>query len=136
MGFLRRSASVFPDRTAVVHGERRYTYRELDERATRLASALRARGLTRGDRVAVLAPNIPPLLEAHFGVPPAGGVLVAVNTRLSGERSATSCVTPARGFSSPTRSSLPLADGADGLDVVRIDDTGDASIRTKTSWPP
>jgi len=83
VGFLWRSAAVFPDRTAVVHGERRYTYRAFEERCRRLASALLARGLERGDRVAFLAPNTPPLLEAHFAVPAAGGVLVAINTRLS-----------------------------------------------------
>ncbi len=83
VGFLRRSAAVFPTRTAVVHGERRLTYRQLDERSRRLASALLERGLEKGDRVAFLAPNIPALLEAHYGVPGAGGVLVAINTRLA-----------------------------------------------------
>jgi fatty-acyl-CoA synthase len=80
--FLRRSAAVFPDKVAVVHGERGYTYRELEERAIRLARGLRAAGLEKGDRVAFLSPNTPALLEAHFGVPAAGGVLVALNTRL------------------------------------------------------
>ena len=84
VAFLHRSATVFPDRTAVVHGDRHLTYRELEERSRRLASALLERGLEKGDRVAFLAPNIPALLEAHFGVPGAGGVLVAINTRLSG----------------------------------------------------
>jgi fatty-acyl-CoA synthase len=81
--FLERSASVFRERTAVIDGERRYTYAELGERARRLASALRGAGVRPGDRVAFLAPNAPPLLEAHFGVPMAGAVLVAINTRLS-----------------------------------------------------
>ena len=85
VAFLTRSAAVFPERTAVVHGARRLTYRELGERASRLASALIERGLRRGDRVAVLAPNIPALLESHFGVPGAGCVLVAINTRLSAD---------------------------------------------------
>ena len=83
VAFLHRSATIFPDRTAVVHGDRHLTYRELEERSRRLASALLERGLEKGDRVAFLAPNIPALLEAHFGVPGAGGVLVAINTRLS-----------------------------------------------------
>ena len=83
VAFLRRSATVFPDRIAVVHGDRLLTYRELEERSRRLASALLQRGLEKGDRVAFLAPNIPALLEAHFGVPGAGAVLVAINTRLS-----------------------------------------------------
>ena len=84
--FLRRSARVFPGRTAVVHGERRFTYAELEARVNRLASALRGAGLEKGQRAAFLSPNTPALLEAHFAVPAAGGVLVAVNTRLnSGE---------------------------------------------------
>src|SRR5581483_1806274 len=83
ISFLRRSASVFPDKTAVVHGDRRYTYRQFEERVNRLASALRAAGLQKHDRVAFLAFNTPPMLEAHFGVPAAGGILFAINTRLS-----------------------------------------------------
>jgi fatty-acyl-CoA synthase len=81
--FLERSASVFRERTAVIDGDRRYSYAELGERVRRLASALKARGVQPGDRVAVLAPNAPPLLEAHFAVPMARAVLVAINTRLS-----------------------------------------------------
>jgi fatty-acyl-CoA synthase len=83
VSFLHRSAAVFPDKTAVVHGQRRHSYRELEERVNRLASALRAAGLERHDRVAFLCPNTPALLEAHFAVPAAGGVLVGLNTRLS-----------------------------------------------------
>jgi fatty-acyl-CoA synthase len=82
LNFLRRSALALGERTAVVHGERRYDYAELQARCNRLASALLDRGLERHDRVAVLCPNIPALLEAHYGVPLAGGVLVAMNTRL------------------------------------------------------
>src|SRR3712207_3182614 len=80
--FLRRSAYMFPDKTAVVYGERRYTYGELEERVNRLVSRLRDAGLHKGDRVAFLCPNTPPMLEGHFGVPAAGMVLVAINTRL------------------------------------------------------
>src|SRR5919202_619375 len=83
VAFLTRSAAIHADRIAVVHGDLRRTYAELAERVARLASALRGRGLGRRDRVAVLCPNTPALLEAHFGVPAAGGVLVAINTRLS-----------------------------------------------------
>src|SRR5262252_6262226 len=82
VSFLERSACVFPEKIAVVHGQRRYTYRQLDARVNRLASALRGAGLGRQDRVAFLCPNIPAMLEAHYGVPAAGGILVAVNTRL------------------------------------------------------
>jgi fatty-acyl-CoA synthase len=80
---LARAAFVYPDKVALVHGERRYTYAELGERAWRLANALRDAGLGKGDRVATLLPNSPAMLEAHFGVPAAGAVLVTVNTRLS-----------------------------------------------------
>src|SRR5256712_9991233 len=85
VSFLTRSAYVFPDKIAVVHGARRYTYRQLEERVNRLASALRTAGLAKHDRVAFLCPNIPAMLEAHFGVPAAGGVLVAINTRLGSD---------------------------------------------------
>ena len=83
--FLWRSEFVYPDKVAVVHEDRRYTYRQLAERVRRLASALQGAGLEKGDRVAFIAPNIPALLEAHYGVPAAGGVLVAVNYRLTAE---------------------------------------------------
>ena len=83
LNFLRRNAQALGQRPAVVHGDRRLNYVELEERCNRLASALGDRGLERHDRVAILAPNTPALLEAHYGVPLAGGVLVAMNTRLS-----------------------------------------------------
>jgi fatty-acyl-CoA synthase len=83
VSFLYRSAAIYPDRVAVVHGDRRVTYSELAERVNRLASALTRRGLERHDRVAALCPNIPELLELHHAVPAAGAVLVAINTRLS-----------------------------------------------------
>src|SRR5215207_7308035 len=82
VSFLRRSAYVYPDKVAVVHGERRTTYRELDERCNQFASALRGAEVEPGDRVAFLAPNIPALLEAHYAVPASGAALVAINTRL------------------------------------------------------
>jgi fatty-acyl-CoA synthase len=82
--FLVRAAYMYPEKIAVVHGERRYSYRRLAERSWRLANALRSTGLRKGDRVATLLFNSPAMLEAHFGVPAAGGVLVAVNNRLSG----------------------------------------------------
>jgi fatty-acyl-CoA synthase len=80
--FLRRSGCVFPAKTAVVHGNRRYTYAQFAERASRLASGLLSAGFQTGDRVAFLSPNAPALLEAHFAVPALGGVLVPINTRL------------------------------------------------------
>ncbi len=85
VSFLQRSAYVFPDKIAIVHGERRYSYREFAERVNRLAARLRADGLQKHDRVAFLCPNTPPMLDAHFGVPAAGGILVAINTRLNSQ---------------------------------------------------
>jgi fatty-acyl-CoA synthase len=85
LSFLRRSVAVYPDKDAVVHEDRRYSYRELGERVDRLASALVDAGLEKGDRVAFICPNTPALLEAHFGVPAAGGLLVALNYRLNAQ---------------------------------------------------
>jgi len=80
--FLPRAATVYPDKFAVVHGATRFTYREFYDRCRRLAKALRGRGIRTGDTVAVMAPNIPALLEAHYGVPMAGAVLNALNYHL------------------------------------------------------
>jgi fatty-acyl-CoA synthase len=85
LSFLERSARVFPNKTAVVYGKRRLSYQELAAEATQMAHALRASGIQPGDRVAYMMPNLPEMLVAHFAVPLAGAVLVAVNTRLSGE---------------------------------------------------
>jgi fatty-acyl-CoA synthase len=85
LSFLERSARVFPDKVAVVYGDRTLTYRQLAEEATRVAHALRASGIQPGDRVAYLMANLPEMLVAQFAVPLAGGVLVSVNTRLSDE---------------------------------------------------
>src|SRR3954454_3163092 len=94
IGFLERAAAVYPDKLAVIEpasaqangvttsGERRFTYRQFYERCRRFADALRRRGIGRGDTVAVLAPNVPALLEAHYAVPMAGAVLDALNYRL------------------------------------------------------
>ena len=106
-------------------GERRYTYAQLEERVNRLASALRRRDVRRHDRVAVLLPNIPAMLELHHGVPAAGGVLVAINTRLgvaevryilehSGAR-----LPPRR-----CRARGPRRGSARAVEIVRVDDTG------------
>jgi fatty-acyl-CoA synthase len=85
IGFLLRTAAVYPELPAVVYGPRRYNWRQTLERCRRLASALAAQGVGRGDTVAVLAPNIPEAFEAHFGVPMAGAVLNALNIRLDPE---------------------------------------------------
>ena len=83
--FLDWAAAVYPDKTAVVHGDTRYSYREFYERCRRLASSLSSRGVGVGDTVAVMAPNVPALLEAHYGVPMTGGVLNAINIRQDAE---------------------------------------------------
>ena len=80
--FLERAAAVFPDRTAVIHGGLRRSYRDLYARCRRLASALSAHGIGRGDTVAVMLANTPAMIECHYGVPMAGAVLNTLNTRL------------------------------------------------------
>jgi fatty-acyl-CoA synthase len=82
ISFLERSAAVYPERTAWIHGSRQTSYREFHGRCRRLASALQSRGIGPGDTVAAMLPNTPAMLEAHFGVPMAGGVLNSLNTRL------------------------------------------------------
>jgi|SRR5579884_1081685 len=85
VGFLARTAAVYPNRASVIYGERRYSWRQTQERCRRLASSLAARGIGRGDTVAVMAPNLPEAFEAHFGVPLTGGVLNMLNVRLDAE---------------------------------------------------
>ena len=85
LAFIERTAEVYPDRLAVVHGDLRRTWSEVFARCRRLASALSRCGIGRGDTVAVLLPNTPPMVEAHFGVPMCGAVLNALNTRLDAE---------------------------------------------------
>lgn len=83
LSYLERSARVWPDKTAVIDGDRRWTYAELGAEVQYLARALQRMGVGPGDRVAFVLPNIAEMLMAHFAVPLAGGVLVAVNTRLA-----------------------------------------------------
>ncbi|MEX8519207.1 MAG: acyl-CoA synthetase [Leptothrix sp. (in: b-proteobacteria)] len=85
LSYIERSAQIYPDRTAVIYGERRQTWRETYSRCRRLASALKARGLGKGDTVAVMLPNVPAMFEAHFGVPMSGAVVNTLNTRLDPE---------------------------------------------------
>ncbi len=85
LSFLKRAASTFPHRLAVVHGARRFTYAAFQARCQRLGSALKARGIGLGDTVATLIPNVPAQLEAHYGVPMTGGVLNTINYRLSAQ---------------------------------------------------
>jgi fatty-acyl-CoA synthase len=85
LGFLERAALVYPDRPSVVHGKRRYTWKDTYARARRLASALDARGIGFEDTVAVMGANTPELYEAHYGVPMVGAVLNALNVRLNAD---------------------------------------------------
>ena len=85
LSFIERSADVYPERLAVIHGARRYTWAQTYARARQLASALTQRGIGKGHTVAVVLNNTPELYEAHFGVPMCGAVLNALNTRLDAE---------------------------------------------------
>ena len=82
VSFLTRAASAFANKIAVIDGDRRYNYRELLERCTRLASALKKMGVGRLDTVAIIASNIPEMIEAHYAIPMLGAVLNPLNTRL------------------------------------------------------
>ena len=77
--FLKRTAMVYGDKDAVVHGSKRFTYKQFEARVNRLASALLNVGIQKGDKVAFVSPNIPPMLEAHFAVPMIGATLVSIN---------------------------------------------------------
>lgn len=85
LGFLDRTADVYPDRTAIIHGNFKQTWGETRERCYRLASALVKWGIEPGDTVSIIAPNTPAMLEAHFGVPLSGAVLNAINCRLDAD---------------------------------------------------
>jgi fatty-acyl-CoA synthase len=85
VSFLAKAAHVYPERTAVVHGELRRSWREVYARCRRLASALEARGVKRGDTVAAMLPNVPAMIELHFGPAMIGAVLNTLNTRLDAE---------------------------------------------------
>ena len=83
--FIARTAGIYPDYTAVIHGDIRRSWSETYERCNRLASALKGRGIGRGDTIAAMLPNIPAMLECHFGVPMIGAVLNTLNVRLDAE---------------------------------------------------
>ena len=83
--YLERSALVYPDRVAIIHGALRQTWAQTYARCRQLASALQQHGIGKGDTVAVMLPNTPPMVEAHFGIPMSGAVLNTLNTRLDAE---------------------------------------------------
>jgi len=127
VAFLERSALIYPDRVAVRHGDRAYTYREFETRCRRLASALAGCGVQRGDTVAIMAPNIPALLEAHYAVPALGAVINALNVRQDAATIAF-CLRHGRAkvllsdpeFSVAVRAALDAIGGA--ITVIDIDD--------------
>ena len=83
VSFLERSVQVYPEKTAVVYNEKRYSYQAFYDRVNQLASALKRQGVGKGDKVAFICPNTPPMLEAHYAVPLVGAALVSINVRLS-----------------------------------------------------
>ncbi len=141
MSFLQRSASIFPDKVAIVTGDRQYTYREFAERVNRLASHLRASGMRKHDRVAFLCPNTSSLLEAHFAIPTAGGILVAINTRLNSQEIDFILKHSGARFLFVDAELYPLvaALNLEGIQVVRIDDNGTSEdpyeVFLTEGWP-
>ena len=85
ISFIKRAAAVYPDRVAVVYGDTTYTWSQTYRRCLQLASVLEGYGISRGDTVSVMLPNVPSMYEAHFGVPMTGAVLNAINIRLDAE---------------------------------------------------
>ena len=124
LSFLAWAEEVYPDNTAVIHGETRFTWAEFGVRCRRLASALSRRGLGYGDTVSIMAPNIPPMLEAHYGVPMTGAVLNSLNYRLDASTIAfildhgeSKAVITDREFSGVIRDALKIL----GRDIIVID---------------
>ncbi len=126
LSFLQRSAFILPDKIAIVHGDRRYTYHQTEERVHRLASALQRAHLAKNDKVAFLCPNTPAMLEAHYGVPLAGGVLVTINTRLTKEEIRYILVHSDSRFLFVDSEFHSLASDLElpELKVIRVDDSG------------
>ena len=85
VNFLARSVAIYPEKTAIVYKDKRYSYKQYQERVNRLANGLKSIGIGKGDKVAFLCPNTPPMLEAHFSVPLIGAAIVTVNIRLASE---------------------------------------------------
>ena len=128
LSFIERAAMVYPDRLAVIHGRLRQTWAQTYGRCRRLASALARRGIGRGDTVAVMLPNVPAMVEAHFGVPMAGAVLNTLNTRLDAEAIAfmlqhgeAKLLLTDREFSAVVAKALALLDGPKPV-VVDVED--------------
>jgi fatty-acyl-CoA synthase len=134
VAFLERAADVHPDKVAVVHGELRYTYAQFRERVRRFASQLARRGIGRGDTVAIMAPNVPALLEAHYAVPAVGAVLNAINYRLDAstvafclEHGEAKMMITDPDYAPVVKAALARRGG--GLFVVDIDDAAAPGVR-------
>ena len=110
VSFVERSAEVFGDLPAVIHGARRYTWAQLRERSARLAAALRAVGVGRGSTVSVMLPNTPEMVEAHYAVPALNAVLNTLNTRLDAA-AAGLADEPLRGAGADHRPRIRAGDG-------------------------
>ncbi len=127
--FIERSAYIYPDRLAVVHGARRYSWSESYERSRRLASALKQLGVEKGDTVATLLNNTPEMFEFHFGVPACGAVLNTINTRLDAEAVAfilnhaeAKVLFTDREFARMVKKAIALAERPDMI-VIDVDDS-------------
>ena len=127
--FIERSAYIYPDRLAVVHGARRYTWSQSYERSRRLASALKQLGVEKGDTVATLLNNTPEMFECHFGVPACGAVLNTINTRLDAEAVAfilnhaeAKVLFTDREFARMVKKAIALAERPDMI-VIDVDDS-------------
>jgi fatty-acyl-CoA synthase len=127
--FIERSAYIYPDRVAVIHGARRYTWRESCTRARQLGSALKQLGVQKGETVAAILNNTPEMFEAHFGVPACGAVLNTINTRLDAEAVAfilnhaeARVLLTDREYSRMVKAAIALADRPDMI-VIDIDDS-------------
>lgn len=127
LSFLARAASVYPDYPALIHGPLRQSWAQTERRCRLLASALRRRGIGEGDTVSIVAPNVPAMFEAHFGVPMSGAVLNTINTRLDADAMAfifqhaqSRVVLVDREFGALVRKALSLIDSQPL--VIAIDD--------------
>jgi fatty-acyl-CoA synthase len=128
LSFIFRAADVFPHKPSVIHGDVRHTWGQTGERCRRLASALQKRGIKKGDTVAAMLPNVPAMMEAHFGVPMAGAVLNTLNTRLDADAIAftldhgeAKVLLTDREFSRTIASALKMMKGPRPL-VIDVDD--------------
>lgn len=139
--FLARAASVYPDYPALIHGPLRQSWAQTERRCRQLASALRRRGIGEGDTVSIVAPNVPAMFEAHFGVPMSGAVLNTLNTRLDADAMAfifqhaqSRVVLVDREFGALVRKALSLIDSQPL--VIAIDDPlyGEGELISELSY--